>query len=57
MKLSLNDILKPGGKLKAFKIPDNLETRKKIEDVKKQQEEILKLKEVSRETLDLIITI
>jgi hypothetical protein len=57
MKLSLNDILKVGGKLKSFKIPDNAETAKMIDDVKKKQAAILKLKEVSRESLDLRMTI
>ncbi|MDR3551235.1 MAG: hypothetical protein P4L31_07520 [Candidatus Babeliales bacterium] len=39
-KLGFNDILKLGAKLTPFKIPDNGETYKMIEDVKKRQQEI-----------------
>jgi hypothetical protein len=45
-RLSIEDILKPGVKLKAAKLEDTEELRKMIEEVQEQQREILKLKEV-----------
>lgn len=57
-KLTMHDILKPGTDLKAVKLNEkDPELIKMIEDVKIQQAAILKLKEVTREGLELRMTI
>lgn len=55
VKLQMTDILIPGAKLTGFDIVMNEETKKFFDQVKKKQEDVLKLKEVNEEQLRTII--
>ncbi len=58
MKLTKEDILKPGADIKAFKLnPNDPKVKKIIDDTLKQQDEILALKRVDPESLKQIINI
>lgn len=48
MKLNMSDILKPGAKLKAFKLSDK-EVKDILETVERKQAEIRKLKNIRPE--------
>ena len=55
-KIKMTDILKPGAKLKAFKLSDK-DVKDILESVEKKQSEIRKLKDIRPGELDKIITI
>lgn len=54
-KLSLTQILIKDAKLQVVKLSDNASAVKLIDETRKKQEEILKLKEVSQENLRLVV--
>ena len=54
-KLNLNQILIKGAKLSSNKLDYNQKIQKLITETNKKQENVLKLKEVDREQLKLIV--
>lgn len=54
-KLSLTQILIKDAKLQVVKLRDNASAVKLIDETRKKQEEVLKLKEVSQENLRLVV--
>ncbi len=54
-KLNRNQILKKGSKLSSNKLNDNPKIQRLIKETKEKQENVLKLKEVDREHLELVV--
>lgn len=54
-KLQAYQFLVPGAEIKAVKLKQSQAVKKAIEETIKLQEEILKLKEVHQETLQLVV--
>jgi len=56
MQVKMSDILKPGAKLKAYKL-SSIQVREILNDVEIKQSEIRKLKNIKQGELDKLITI
>ncbi|HGE5777719.1 hypothetical protein [Flavobacterium psychrophilum] len=54
-KLSLTQILIKDAKLQVVKLTENVAFTKLIDETRKKQEEILKLKQVNQESLRLVV--
>ena len=54
-KITLSQILIKGAKLQVEKLSVNPSIAKLIDDTKKKQEEILKLKEINQENLRMVV--